>query len=56
MQDKFAKFMHDENIKKFTAMLTVETRDDRRIMLTKLLAEETVRLLASGWSGTTISG
>lgn len=51
MQDKFEKFMHDENIKKFTVMLTVETGDDRREMLTRLLAEETVRLLPSGWSG-----
>ena len=56
MQDKLEKFMHDENIKKFAAMLTVETSDDRREMLTRLLAEETVRLLPSGWSGTRISG
>jgi hypothetical protein len=56
MQGKFEKFMHDENIKKFAVMLTVETSDDRREMLIRLLAEETVRLLPTGWSGTTISG
>jgi len=50
MQDKLEKFIHDENIKKFAVMLTVETSDDRREMLTKLLAEETVRLLPSGSS------
>ena len=56
MQDKLEKFMHDENIKKFAIMLAGETRNDRREMLTRLLAEETVRLLTSGWSGTRISG
>lgn len=56
MQDELEKFMHDENIKKFAVMLTVETSDDRREMLTRLLAEETVRLLPSGWSGTRTSG
>ena len=56
MQDELEKFVHDENIKKFTVLLTVETSDDRREMLTRLLAEETVRLLPSGWSGTRIFG
>jgi hypothetical protein len=50
MQDGLEKFMHDENIKKFTLLLTVETSDDRREMLTRLLTEETARLPASGWS------
>ena len=44
-QDGLKRFVHDENIKRFTAMLTVETSDDRREMLTRLLAEETVRFL-----------
>ena len=48
MQDELERFMHDENIKKFTVMLTVETSDDRREILTSLLAEETARLLPSG--------
>lgn len=56
MQDGLEKFMHDENIKKFTVLLTVETSDDRREMLTRLLAEEEVRLLPSGWSGARIFG
>ncbi len=56
MQDKLEKFMHDENIKKFAVMLRVETCDDRREMLTRLLAEEAVRLLPSGWSETRIFG
>jgi hypothetical protein len=56
MQDELEKFVHDENIKKFTVLLTVETSDARREMLTRLLAEETVRLLPSGWSGTRIFG
>lgn len=55
MQDELEKFVHDENIKKFTVLLTVETIDDRREMLTRLLAEETVQLLPAGWSGTRIS-
>ena len=40
MQDELEKFVHDENIKKFTVMLTVEKNDDRRKLLTKLLTEE----------------
>jgi hypothetical protein len=56
MQNELEKFVHDENIKKFTVLLTVETSDDRREMLTRLLAQETARLLPSGWSGTRISG
>jgi len=48
MQDELERFMHDENIKKFTVMLTVETSDYRREILTRLLAEETARLLPSG--------
>ncbi len=56
MQDELEKFVHDENIKKFTVLLTVETSDDRREMLTRLLAEEAVRLLPSGWSETRIFG
>lgn len=56
MQDELEKFVHDENIKKFTVLLTVETSDDRREMLTRLLAEEAVRLLPSGRSETRIFG
>ena len=40
MQDELEKFVHDENIKKFTVMLTVEKNDDRRKLLTRLLTEE----------------
>ena len=56
MQDGLEKFVRDENIKKFTVMLTVETSDERRRMLTRLLGEEMARLLPSGWSETRISG
>ena len=63
MQDKIEKFVHGENIKKFTVLLTVETSDDQREMLTRLLAEETVRPAKktlrhppAGWSGTRIFG
>ena len=48
MQDELEKFVHDENVKKFTLLLMAETSDDRREMLTRLLAEEEVRLLPSG--------
>jgi hypothetical protein len=47
MQDGLEKFVRDENIKKFTVMLTVETSDDQRRMLTRLLSEEMARLLPS---------
>lgn len=56
VQDGLKKFVHDENIKRFTAMLTVETNDDQREMLTRLLTEEMAGLRPSGWSETRISG
>jgi hypothetical protein len=56
MQDRLKKFGHDENIKKFTAMLTVATDDDQREMLARLLTEEMAGLRPSGWSKTRTSG
>ena len=56
MQDELEKFMHDENIKRFSIKLAVETDVDRRRMLTRLLTEEMIGLLPSGRSETRISG